>query len=410
MLLGVVGFAKGSSAATINAESCRQADVQNAVNSAKDGDTVSMPAGTCEWRQNISIGSKSIALLGAGIDKTVITRNYPGTNNDNRWMIYVEPTGPFRVSNFTLQSSLEITQVYGISFVGPSKSWRIDHLKFSGLTGTAISVAGYTFGLIDHIEHLNNSGVGVDVEGTEPGDGDSSGTQSWQRPLGLGTINAIYVEDSVFKHTDNSITSFGEFVASNRGSRYAVRYSTFYDGNPDTYAGPLDAHGQCNQNDRGSRSWEVYENSISWIGNGKAMAVRGGDGVIFNNTLNFTRGSTFHLVDYRSSTELCWECGDPPDPQCGSNINYPADYPMQDQTREAYFWNNTLNGNPLLPEVRTTAYTPLFIQEGRDFFNYARPGYVPLTYPHPFITDCGTYPLLCQDSAAPSPPTGLTVN
>ena len=179
---------------------------------------------------------------------------------------------------------------------------------------------------------------------------------------------------------------------------------------PDTYAGPLDAHGRCNQNDRGSRSFEVYENRnlLGW--NGRAFFICGGDGVVFNSVLAFPSGTAFQLVDYRSNVDLCIQCGDPIDLQCASKINYPADYPMEDQIREAYFWNNTLNGNPVKPEVTTTNYTPLFIHEERHYYNYPKPGYTPLAYPHPFITDCGSYLLTCDAwTHSSAPPSGVRV-
>jgi len=52
-------------AATVSAASCRTADVQNAVNGAVSGDTVLVPAGTCEWTTSVSI-SKYVILRGAG--------------------------------------------------------------------------------------------------------------------------------------------------------------------------------------------------------------------------------------------------------------------------------------------------------------------------------------------------------
>lgn len=46
-----------ASANTITAASCSQTDVQNAINSASDGDTVLVPAGSCVWSNGVTIGS-----------------------------------------------------------------------------------------------------------------------------------------------------------------------------------------------------------------------------------------------------------------------------------------------------------------------------------------------------------------
>src|SRR5271166_329182 len=52
-------------AATINAASCSQTDVQNAINSANSGDTVNIPAGNCTWSSAMTL-SKFVKLHGAG--------------------------------------------------------------------------------------------------------------------------------------------------------------------------------------------------------------------------------------------------------------------------------------------------------------------------------------------------------
>ena len=58
--------ANHSLAATINAANCTQSTVQAAINSAADGDTVTVPAGTCTWSAAVSISNKTITLRGAG--------------------------------------------------------------------------------------------------------------------------------------------------------------------------------------------------------------------------------------------------------------------------------------------------------------------------------------------------------
>ena len=67
-----------ASAATIQASSCSRDAVQSAINSARDGDIVVIPAGNCTWNSTVSISDKSITLQGAGVDRTVITDGIPG--------------------------------------------------------------------------------------------------------------------------------------------------------------------------------------------------------------------------------------------------------------------------------------------------------------------------------------------
>ena len=69
----------GASAEAIKAASCAQQDVQRAIDAARDGDVVEVPAGTATWvaeDQNhpaVQISGKAVTLRGAGVDQTVIT-------------------------------------------------------------------------------------------------------------------------------------------------------------------------------------------------------------------------------------------------------------------------------------------------------------------------------------------------
>ena len=52
----------------VYAASCEQSDVQAAINSASDGDTVVVPAGSCTWSASVSVpNSRKITLQGAGV-------------------------------------------------------------------------------------------------------------------------------------------------------------------------------------------------------------------------------------------------------------------------------------------------------------------------------------------------------
>ena len=71
--IAAVGVGASAEGATIQAGGCSQSQVVSAINSAKDGDTVVVPAGNCTWTSTVTIDGKSITLQGAGIDSTVIT-------------------------------------------------------------------------------------------------------------------------------------------------------------------------------------------------------------------------------------------------------------------------------------------------------------------------------------------------
>ena len=65
-------------AATYYARSPSSADVGAAVALAKDGDTVSVPAGTATWTSSLSIVN-NIILQGAGATSTIIINGITGT-------------------------------------------------------------------------------------------------------------------------------------------------------------------------------------------------------------------------------------------------------------------------------------------------------------------------------------------
>ena len=58
-------------AQTINAASCNTSDVQTAINTATEGQTVTIPAGTCTWTSGVTISGKGITVQGAGSGRII---------------------------------------------------------------------------------------------------------------------------------------------------------------------------------------------------------------------------------------------------------------------------------------------------------------------------------------------------
>src|SRR5713226_8536946 len=69
-------FCGQADATTVTAKSVSLADVGSAVGSAREGDTVMVPAGTASWTSTLTI-TKGITIEGAGNDKTVILDDLP---------------------------------------------------------------------------------------------------------------------------------------------------------------------------------------------------------------------------------------------------------------------------------------------------------------------------------------------
>lgn len=391
--------------ATIAARSPSQSDVQTAISSAAEGDTVMVPAGSVSWGSPVSIGGKAITVLGAGIDATVITSgqafNIEGVEGKS-----------FRVSGFTFKGSGGPT----IRVVGTSKTFRLDNLKFDSLSGTGIGVDGYTYGVIDHCQFMGANvfnGMYV-LENSSDG-----GVAAWKRPLTLGTAKAVYVEDCVF--------DFGTFangipsLDSRSGGRYVFRYNRVKNQS-------MGHHDAETQQQRGTFSWEVYGNRFEytqplWT----SIFMRGGTGVIFNNVFSgtFSMGTPLYMTAYRStaaghgipwnvacdgvvdyycedaSANCSGSTGCQPGVRCVRMDGHldPTGYPCIDQlgrtadmngdgiqdAAPAYEWNNT-DGSGKVFDWNIPSEVSIHLKEGRDYFkNVAMPGYAPLAYPHPLV-------------------------
>jgi len=395
-----LAYLHDANAETIPAASCSQEDVQKAVDAARDGDTVAVPAGTATWlsrdgnKPAVLIAGKVITLSGAGTDRTVIT-----DGNTAAWkdlLIWIEGEKPARITALCFKGSIDRNRgAAAVAVHGDCTNWRIDHCKFDGSPRGVWAYAG-CFGLVDHCTFLN-VGQGVVMKGHGP--------VSWERPLMLGLAHAVYVEDCTFR-------GGGAATDAYHGARFVFRHNSVIDTH-------VAQHGCDSGNYRSTFSYEVYENVIrkekltSWVVP-RAMHFRGGTGVVFNNTLGgYTAG--IDVANYRSSESLRKLCGkwgicDGKNPVDGNEE--PDGYPARDQIGRStnqvleplYEWNNTLDGEDADIHVSTGAQ---HIKEKRDFLNDThRPGYKPYAYPHPLSRQWPAEPP--EDRQAPTPARNLT--
>lgn len=405
------GFALAltADAATITAASCSQSDVQAAIDSANDGDTVVVPAGTSTWTTSsenapaVSIVEKAITVKGAGMDKTVIT----DATGAKCFQVPLQVIGaegkPLRITGLTFDG--ESSGDGAIKIGGACKSWRIDHCKFDDTGGRGIWAGGY--GVIDHCVFVDTSqGVAV------LGDGDGS----WERPFTPGSANAVYVEDCTF---DYSRPNAGALDAYG-GARYVFRHNTVIN----TSVGH---HGFDSGGYRSTHSYEIYENTFritdADVNLPRTMFFRGGTGVVFNNTITRAYQSRrlyalypIVVTNYRAcqghGTEVCakWGRCDGTNPLDGNEDS--TGYPCRDQIGRTsgqvleplYEWGNTLDGQDTdigvynFPGCDSPSVHD-HVKENRDFYNDTpRPGYTPYPYPHPLTQ--GALP----------PPTGLSAS
>ncbi len=272
-------------ATTIQAESPSQSHVQAAIDSAHDGDTVRVPAGSATWRDSVVISKKSITLQGAGMTKTVIR---------NLAKIGVQVKGgedkPFRITDLSFDGTGNANStsihVSNDSVVG----FRIDHCRFYNERHMLDIHGVRAEGVVDHCQYvcLENKGSGDHVAIYVHGDG----AAAWKRPPGLGTSAAVYVEDCEFEYFGTG-NSDRPYLGMTNGAKVVFRHNKAKNGCFEAFGVSSYYLGA-----RGTISLEVYNNEFS--GNCYCLfTIKGGTATIFDNTITGYSPTCFELTDYR---------------------------------------------------------------------------------------------------------------
>jgi hypothetical protein len=395
---------------THTAASCSQTDVQAAINAAVDGDTVEIPEGTATWTSPVTCSNKEITIKGAGMTRTIIT---DGTSVSQMPLVITGQEGkPFRITELCFFDTMNSeTMDAAIDVYGTCKNWRIDHCRFEDLAA-AIRIGGnagnaFTYGLIDRCTFYFHK----DVNGVESAIFVGCDNEpAWDRPLTLGTSNAVYVEDCYFNFINPASNSGNtNAIHAEHGARVVFRHNRLNT--------KIEIFGSCTAGTRGAVSCEIYNNElfgegvrIVWV----AMGIQGGTGVVFNNTIVNAIYSVnpFILYEYRSCDyDNCW--GSVLNVRCdGTSLldgNLPGmmGWPCRDQvgrgpqtevvseqtvqrSEPVYEWNNTFNGANLNFTLHdegnctTQPYITDHIKDGRDYYtDTVRTDYTPYQYPHP---------------------------
>ena len=384
-------FITSAHADVIHAASCSRADVQIAINSASNGDTVLVPSGHCTWSAGVTITGQGITLQGAGIDQTTIVDNIASADT---LRINISNTDAItRITGFTFNANntAKTSQMAEITLSARNSAldkFRIDHIKITNLRsrGILVLMGGHDVGgLIDHCEinaPSDFTAQGITIEGAGPQAG-----KPFRRPFTPGTNHAIYIEDNTF--TFNYFNDGANDAYT--GARYVMRYNIIK-------GTAINHHGADSGDGRGIATFEFYNNTfdannVSSIS--RVIFLRSGTGVIFNNTATTANGGSYTsgivIANYRScgSFNYWGQCD-------GTSIwdgNQPGHqgYPCLDQVghyftdsqggsstvKPLYSWNNTLNG----AQLNTTKeglgnacvrFQNVHMIENRDFYNEAK--------------------------------------
>lgn len=314
---------------TIEAKSASLADVRAAVASARDGDTVTVPAGTATWTATLDI-TKNITLQGAGPDSTTIIDAVPAMARERRpekhrgtrpaekrspqrsssKLRRARPAGTpsltsargrkqqsalisinlnrdllFRMTGFTFKGANDSVRKgwkARIQLSGNSHAFRIDHCTFDELRGLNVSVSGFLWGVIDHCQFnlANMQPIQVFHASWNARD---HGNGSWADDSHWGSEKFVFIEDNVFDNAGSKRS-----IDAYQGARLVVRYNQFHNSG-------LSAHGTEGQG-RGARAIEEYNNIYRNDQSIAAPQIRSGCIVTHDNKWsNVTRGHVLQV-------------------------------------------------------------------------------------------------------------------
>jgi hypothetical protein len=302
LVLACVLFSGGTYALTINAASCSESAVQQAINSAGDGDTVAIPSGTCAWSNGVSWSNKNINVIGVGPTSTIIQLTSNGFNIG----ISNPSKGAFRISGigFSGRPSGQTFNIVGSGLSSSVSGFRLDHLAMTYPSGSGdiIRIAGGPiWGLIDHITMSYGGGYNVgiiisDYLDSEYGNSPTTfmGQFSALLPLGLGTADAVYIEDSTFISTGPNVY-FPILDSSSGGQRTVFRHNTL--------TGPCLLYSHWSQGTEwDGHKYEVYNNIFDAGSMGEGLypfRFESGTGVVFDNTFKNYGDMTLHVDEGR---------------------------------------------------------------------------------------------------------------
>lgn len=396
-------------AATINAASCNQVDVQAAIDAALDGDTVLVPDGDCAWSSTILI-QQAITLKGNG--RYAVDRDH---HDVGTWPLTITLSGNtgieidgdaggfIRVTGFQfLGTAPGGTGGHGGAIYSPASNgadWRLDNSRFQ-VGGNSVKSEG-NFGLIDHIYNYEDGCSPAGWIVVSDLRADWMGNGAFTEPVGFGGPNFLFIENSTFwKHCTGAGVS--PFVTdAQAGGKYVFRHNYVRDA-------ATGWHGtESGAPERGGYAFEVYENEYYWpIANNRyhtAIFHRGGTALVHNNTAtNYqalwkswvhraTRAwGRFGQCDGTQAHDGNAGFTDAPGYPCldqvgrGMASGTELDQIQPQESSKVHIWSNTL--------INTGAVfhnNPTYVVEGRDYEvsadDSAKPqGYSPYPYPHPF--------------------------
>jgi hypothetical protein len=268
-------FAWEARAATRTASSCSVADIQAAVASSADGDTVLVPGGSCTWTTELTL-SNGITLNGQGAAITF--------GGGSRLTVNAGAAASTVVTGFTFHNGFTNGQ-YPIAlgttsapFNAPFRLYDnvLDDDGQQGGSVTIIGVTGFGPGLIDH--NTFTTAAGADEVIHLLGSGNPTDTSGWSNDVVPGGPDMVFLENNVFVNTNTTYLAAAE--EAYYGAQFVFRYNHLTFEENDVHQGGL-----------AGRWAEIYDNTYEVNGVAQNLTnplssywqFRGGSGVVFDN-------------------------------------------------------------------------------------------------------------------------------
>ena len=264
-------------ATTRTAASCSESDVQTTMSLMATGDTTIIPTTggpTCTWTTNPTVPVSGTIQCAPGVTINLSSSN--GVYFD----YHITDSGHQRVTGCTWSGTPAFS---AIGFQGRPADARADHNTFntagrSILFGTQNDLAPPCYPIPGSIDNNTFSGTGSFAQ-------ISGCNEAWRSANNEGSTNLVFIETNTITYTGGGYNNSSVGFDGGTGAQVVIRYNTTVNtwfSTHDTGSTP---------SSRSIRNFEIYNNTMTCSkgatsnGCGNALNLRGGTGVIFNNSI-----------------------------------------------------------------------------------------------------------------------------
>ncbi len=302
---------------TITAASCSIAHVEAAIAEATDGDTVLIPAGTCDWDDTVTV-TKALTIRGQsdctldGNDRaTSCATVLRDTFSSGQYFFSVQLVSgqTTRIAHLEFRDHTgDATYYLNMDGLNDSRRMRVDHNFFNcngdvenapGNDSAGVFLAETVLGTFDHnTVHGCIAGFLGYVKGSLWDTGvDNNGDYSQAEGDNFGTDQFWFIESNTLA-LQSAIYHLG-VLDGQAGARYVFRYN-------DVTQGSIEGHGLEAERERSTRACEIYHNTFTGINTQAIMTyMRGAVCLVYDNAVyGYTATPSLALLNNRSNTAL----------------------------------------------------------------------------------------------------------